>query len=79
MDNSAIKAAFVSTNSISQGEQVAILWKPLFEQFSIHIDFAYRTFRWDSEATQKRMFIVSLLDLVVFKTRRKRDCLMLGR
>lgn len=40
MDNSAIKAAFVSTNSISQGEQVAILWKPLFEQFSIHIDFA---------------------------------------
>lgn len=53
MDNSAIKAAFVSTNSISQGEQVAILWKPLFEQFSIHIDFAYRTFRWDSEATQK--------------------------
>ena len=53
MFNTSIQAAFVSTNSISQGEQVALLWKPLFEQFSVHIDFAHRTFRWDSEATQK--------------------------
>ena len=45
--------ALVSTNSISQGEQVANLWKPLFEQQGIHINFAYRTFRWDSEATLK--------------------------
>ena len=51
--NSHIKAAFVSTNSITQGEQVAILWKTLFEQFGIHFDFAYRTFRWDSEADIK--------------------------
>jgi hypothetical protein len=43
----------VSTNSICQGEQVANLWKPLFEQSCIHIDFAHRTFRWDSEATLK--------------------------
>jgi len=48
-----IKAAFVSTNSITQGEQVAILWKPLFEQYGIHFNFAYRTFRWDSEADIK--------------------------
>ena len=51
--NSAIHAAFVSTNSITQGEQVAILWKPLFQQNNIHFDFAYRTFRWDSEADIK--------------------------
>lgn len=48
-----IKTALVSTNSITQGEQVAILWKPLFEQYHIHIDFAYRTFRWDNKAKAK--------------------------
>ena len=47
------KCAFVSTNSITQGEQVAAVWRPLFERFGIHIDFAYRTFRWDSESEQK--------------------------
>ena len=51
--NPSIHAAYVSTNSITQGEQVAILWKPLFEQYNIHFDFAYRTFRWDSEADIK--------------------------
>ena len=51
--NPAIKAALVSTNSITQGEQVAAIWKPLFEQYDIHFDFAYRTFRWDSEADIK--------------------------
>lgn len=53
MQNTNIKAALVSTNSITQGEQVAAIWKPLFERFGIHFDFAYRTFRWDSEANQK--------------------------
>ena len=48
-----VKAAFVSTNSISQGEQVAAIWKLLEENYSVHIDFAYRTFRWDSEASLK--------------------------
>ena len=51
--NSAIKAALVSTNSITQGGAVINLWKPLFEQYDIHFDFAYRTFRWDSEADIK--------------------------
>lgn len=46
------KCALVSTNSITQGEQVAVMWKPLFAQ-EIKIDFAYRTFRWDSESTEK--------------------------
>ena len=47
------RVALVSTNSITQGEQVAAIWKPLKELFGIHIDFAYRTFRWDSEASIK--------------------------
>ncbi|MEE1002915.1 MAG: DNA methyltransferase [Acutalibacteraceae bacterium] len=47
-----IRTALVSTNSVSQGESVAILWKPLFED-GVHIDFAHRTFRWDSEASIK--------------------------
>lgn len=51
--NPAIRAALVSTNSITQGEQVANLWQPLFGQYGIHFDFAYRTFRWDSEADIK--------------------------
>lgn len=53
MQNTNIHAALVSTNSITQGEQVAAIWKPLKEMFGIHIDFAYRTFRWDSEASLK--------------------------
>jgi len=48
-----IRTAFVSTNSIVQGEQVAAVWKPLFEMFGIHIDFAYRTFKWANEAKGK--------------------------
>ena len=51
--NPKIRAALVSTNSITQGEQVAAIWKPLFEQYGVHFDFAYRTFRWDSEADIK--------------------------
>lgn len=53
MQSTAIRTAFVSTNSITQGEQVAGVWKPMFECLGIHIDFAHRTFRWDSEANLK--------------------------
>ena len=52
MRNTSICAALVSTNSVSQGETVANLWKPLFEK-GIQINFAHRTFRWDSEAKIK--------------------------
>ncbi len=48
-----IRTAFVSTNSITQGEQVSGVWKPLYDRFGIHIDFAHRTFCWDSEASLK--------------------------
>ena len=53
MKGTNTKAALVSTNSITQGEQVAVLWKPLFEKYNIRIDFAWRTFRWDSESAEK--------------------------
>lgn len=52
MAGTTIRAALVSTNSVTQGEAVANLWKPLFEA-GVHIDFAHRTFRWDSEAKIK--------------------------
>lgn len=52
-EGNVVRTALVSTNSISQGEQVANLWKPLMEQENVHIDFAWRTFRWDSESSLK--------------------------
>lgn len=52
LKGTSTKAALVSTNSITQGEQPAILWKPLMQE-GIEIDFAWRTFRWDSESAQK--------------------------
>ena len=52
IQNSSIRCAFVSTNSICQGQAVSSIWKPLFDM-GIHIDFAHRTFRWDSEAKIK--------------------------
>lgn len=53
MKGTSIRAAFVSTNSITQGEQVAPLWEKLLKEYGIHIDFAYRTFKWNSEAKDK--------------------------
>ena len=52
-ENPRIKAALVSTNSITQGDQVAAIWRPLMTRFNLHIDFAWRTFIWDSEASLK--------------------------
>ena len=46
IQNTQIRAALVSTNSITQGEQVAAVWKPLYDLFSIEIIFAHRTFDW---------------------------------
>ena len=47
-----VRCAFVSTNSICQGQQVEPLWKPLFDD-GVHIDFAYQTFVWNSEASDQ--------------------------
>ena len=66
-----IRSALVSTNSISQGESVAILWKPLFEN-GVHIDFAYRTFRWDSEASIKAQVHCVIIGFSVAKSKKER-------
>lgn len=50
MKGHSVRAAFVSTNSICQGQQVVPLWEPLFNQ-GLKIDFAYKTFIWESEAS----------------------------
>ena len=52
-ENPNLKIAFVSTNSITQGEQVATLWKPILIDNDCKIDFGYRTFKWDNEAKGK--------------------------
>lgn len=52
MRGTITKTALVATNSITQGSAITNLWKPLFEE-GISIDFAWRTFRWDSEASLK--------------------------
>lgn len=53
MEGSSIRAAFVSTNSITQGGEPAILWKYIFNNYSTEIYFAYRTFVWGSEAKEQ--------------------------
>lgn len=53
IDGTSIHVAFVSTNSISQGSQVPILWGVLFNDYKVSIDFAYQTFVWNSESNDK--------------------------
>lgn len=72
MQGTNIKTALVSTNSITQGEQVSILWKPLFDRFNIHIDFAHRTFRWDSESNSKAHVHCVIVGFSCVKNKEKR-------
>ena len=71
MQGTGIRSALVSTNSVSQGESVANLWKPLFE-CGVHIDFAYRTFRWDSEAKIKAHVHCVIIGFSIAPSRRER-------
>lgn len=70
MRDTQIKAALVSTNSVSQGETVANLWGPLFDE-GVHIDFAYRTFTWDSEASVKAHVHCVIIGFSLTDNRRK--------
>ena len=69
--NPKVRAALVSTNSITQGEQVANIWKPLVERFGLHIDFAWRTFRWDSESSGKAHVHCVIIGFSIGKRKRK--------
>lgn len=73
IQNTLIKCAFVSTNSITQGEQVPALWKKLFEDYKIHIDFAYQTFVWDSEASIKAKVHCVIIGFSQAKADKKRQ------
>ena len=62
-----IRCAFVSTNSITQGEQVGLFWKTLFERFGVSITFAHRTFPWTSEARGKAHVHVVIIGFSAIK------------
>lgn len=60
-----IKAAFVSTNSITQGEQAALLWQPLLNHYGIHIHFAHRTFKWTIDEKKAKGMKVAAVYVVI--------------
>jgi hypothetical protein len=60
------KTAFVSTNSISQGEQVGILWNELFNKYKIKIHYAHRTFSWSNEARGNAAVHVVIIGFAIF-------------
>lgn len=67
-----IPVAFVSTNSISQGEQPGILWSELFSRYHLKIHFAHRTFVWMSEARGKAHVHVVIIGFGAFNAPNKR-------
>ena len=66
-----IEVSFVSTNSIIQGEQVPILWEEMFSRFNVIINFAYRTFVWNSEAHDKAAVHCVIIGFALFNRTRK--------
>jgi hypothetical protein len=66
------KAGFVSTNSISQGEQVGVLWNELFNKYGIKIHFAHRTFSWSNEARGNAAVHVVIIGFANFDLNKKR-------
>lgn len=66
-----IKCAFVSTNSITQGEQVSILWNELLENYGIKINFAHKTFKWTNEAHGKAEVYCVIIGFANFDTDKK--------
>ncbi|MDP8201762.1 MAG: hypothetical protein P9M11_06425 [Candidatus Tenebribacter burtonii] len=71
IQNTEIKVAFVSTNSISQGEQVGILWNELFNNFGIKIHFAHRTFKWSNKAKGKAAVHVVIIGFANYDVKDK--------
>ena len=71
IENTNIKCALVSTNSICQGEQVINLWKPLMKM-GLHIDFAYPSFEWKSEASDAAAITCIIIGFSVCKSAEKK-------
>jgi hypothetical protein len=72
IQHTKIIVGFVSTNSITQGEQVGILWNALFKHYGIKIHFCHRTFPWESEARGKAHVHVVIIGFAVFNGTTKR-------
>jgi hypothetical protein len=71
IQNTKTKVAFVSTNSISQGEQVGLLWNILFNLYNIKIHFAHRTFSWRNEAKGNAAVHCVIIGFANFDTNNK--------
>jgi len=61
MQGTNIECAFVSTNSICQGQQVPLLWKQLHEKYDFHINFAHQSFKWSNEAKNNAAVFVVIV------------------
>lgn len=72
IQNTKIKAAFVSTNSIVQGEQTSILWGQMINKYGIKIHFAHRTFKWSNEAKGNAAVYCVIIGFANFETSFKR-------
>jgi methylase of polypeptide subunit release factors len=72
IQGTSIKVAFVSTNSIAQGEQVGILWKELFNNYGIKIHFAHQTFNWSNEAKSNAAVHVVIVGFANFNIEKKK-------
>lgn len=72
IQNTKIKAAFVSTNSIVQGEQTSILWGQMINKYGIKIHFAHRTFKWSNEAKGNAAVYCVIIGFANFDTSTKR-------
>ncbi|MGB4414028.1 MAG: DNA methyltransferase [Paludibacter sp.] len=71
IQNTRTKCAFVSTNSITQGEQVGILWNVLMNMYGIKIHFAHRTFKWSNEAKGNAAVYCVIVGFANFDTNNK--------
>lgn len=72
IQNTKIKAAFVSTNSIVQGEQTSILWGQMINKYGIKIHFAHRTFKWSNEAKGNAAVFCVIVGFANYDTNQKR-------
>ena len=66
-----IEVAFVSSNSITQGEQALTIWEPLLNEYKVFINFAHRTFKWDSEANMKAHVHCVIVGFAKFERKEK--------
>ena len=66
-----IEVCFVSTNSICQGSQVPILWNVLLNEYHVHINYAYQTFRWNSESTDQAAVHCVIVSFALFNRKEK--------